>query len=89
MAAHSSGECEVTSTSYGWYRSAARVVLLGHGADEQHAGYGRHRTSFRNQVSLLLHLCLLVRTACNTTGLHSAVLSVQHCHSDTGQYWLE
>ena len=36
---------------HGWYRSAARVVLLGHGADEQHAGYGRHRTSFRNQVS--------------------------------------
>lgn len=34
----------------GWYRSAAKVVLLGHGADEQHAGYGRHRTSFRNQV---------------------------------------
>ena len=35
----------------GWYKSAARVVLLGHGADEQHAGYGRHRTSFRNEVS--------------------------------------
>ncbi len=29
------------------YRSAARVVLLGHGADEQCAGYGRHRTRFR------------------------------------------
>ena len=40
------------SIEYGWYKSAARVVLLGHGADEQHAGYGRHRTSFRNQVSL-------------------------------------
>ena len=39
------------TTSYEWYRSAARVVLLGHGADEQHAGYGRHRTSFRNHVS--------------------------------------
>ncbi|KAL0019585.1 hypothetical protein WJX79_003455 [Trebouxia sp. C0005] len=36
------------TTSYEWYKSAARVVLLGHGADEQHAGYGRHRTSFRN-----------------------------------------
>lgn len=35
----------------GWYKSAARVVLLGHGADEQHAGYGRHRTSFRTEVS--------------------------------------
>ncbi|PSC70217.1 asparagine synthetase domain-containing 1 [Micractinium conductrix] len=29
------------------YRSAARVVLLGHGADELCAGYGRHRTVFR------------------------------------------
>ena len=44
-------------TSYDWYKSAARVVLLGHGADEQHAGYGRHRTSFRNHVS---PYCLLV-----------------------------
>jgi len=29
------------------YRSEARVVFLGHGADEQCAGYGRHRTRFR------------------------------------------
>ncbi|GAB4823023.1 hypothetical protein N2152v2_010069 [Parachlorella kessleri] len=29
------------------YRSAARVVLLGHGADELCGGYGRHRTRFR------------------------------------------
>ena len=48
---------------HGWYKSAARVVLLGHGADEQHAGYGRHRTSFRNQVSPISlkpldHLCM-------------------------------
>jgi asparagine synthetase B (glutamine-hydrolysing) len=26
------------------YKSVARVVLLGHGADEQCGGYGRHRT---------------------------------------------
>ena len=32
------------------YRSAARVVLLGHGADELCAGYGRHRTRFRKQA---------------------------------------
>lgn len=32
------------------YRSAARIVLVGHGADEQCAGYGRHRTTFRNQA---------------------------------------
>ncbi len=30
-----------------FYGSAARVVLLGHGADEQCGGYGRHRTRFR------------------------------------------
>jgi asparagine synthetase B (glutamine-hydrolysing) len=30
------------------YRSAARCVFLGHGADELFGGYGRHRTRFRN-----------------------------------------
>jgi|AntAceMinimDraft_1070359.scaffolds.fasta_scaffold50398_1 asparagine synthetase B (glutamine-hydrolysing) len=29
------------------YRSGARVLLLGQGADEQCGGYGRHRTTFR------------------------------------------
>ena len=29
------------------YTSAARVILCGHGADEQCGGYGRHRTKFR------------------------------------------
>ena len=38
----------------GQYRSAARVVLLGHGADELCAGYGRHRTAFRHQVQNIL-----------------------------------
>ncbi len=32
------------------YRSCARVALLGHGADEQCGGYGRHRTTFRHKV---------------------------------------
>ena len=36
------------------YRSCARVALLGHGADEQCGGYGRHRTTFRHQV----HSCV-------------------------------
>jgi asparagine synthetase B (glutamine-hydrolysing) len=30
------------------YRSQARVVFLGHGADELFGGYGRHRTRFRS-----------------------------------------
>lgn len=30
------------------YTSQARVVLLGHGADEVFAGYGRHRTAFKH-----------------------------------------
>lgn len=34
----------------GAYTSTAKVVLVGHGADEQCAGYGRHRTKFRQQV---------------------------------------
>ncbi len=50
---------KAVTTSYEWYKSAARVVLLGHGADEQHAGYGRHRTSFRDHVS---PYCLHVHT---------------------------
>ncbi|XP_030484760.2 uncharacterized protein LOC115701178 isoform X1 [Cannabis sativa] len=30
------------------YRSKARILLVGSGADEQCAGYGRHRTKYRN-----------------------------------------
>lgn len=30
------------------YKSEARILLVGSGADEQCAGYGRHRTKFRN-----------------------------------------
>ena len=29
------------------YKSAARILLIGAGADEQCAGYGRHRTKYR------------------------------------------
>lgn len=35
----------------GTWTSQARVVLVGQGADEQCAGYGRHRTHFREGVS--------------------------------------
>ena len=34
------------------YRSAARAVLVGHGADELCGGYGRHRTRFREQARI-------------------------------------
>ena len=30
------------------YKSKARIVLVGSGADEQCAGYGRHRTKYRS-----------------------------------------
>ncbi|KAF3431594.1 hypothetical protein FNV43_RR26325 [Rhamnella rubrinervis] len=37
------------------YRSKARILLVGSGADEQCAGYGRHRTKFRQGSWLGLH----------------------------------
>ncbi len=40
------------------YRSCARVALLGHGADEQCGGYGRHRTTFRREVRFSHQHCI-------------------------------
>ncbi|KAI4328557.1 hypothetical protein L6164_020901 [Bauhinia variegata] len=37
------------------YKSKARIVLVGSGADEQCAGYGRHRTSYRRGSWMGLH----------------------------------
>ncbi|XP_019445895.1 PREDICTED: asparagine synthetase domain-containing protein 1 [Lupinus angustifolius] len=37
------------------YKSTARILLVGSGADEQCAGYGRHRTSYRRGSWLGLH----------------------------------
>ncbi|KAE8023129.1 hypothetical protein FH972_008872 [Carpinus fangiana] len=37
------------------YKSKARIVLVGSGADEQCAGYGRHRTKYRQESWLGLH----------------------------------
>ena len=50
LAAQAQGMLHGQAGHNGQYRSAARVVLLGHGADELCAGYGRHRTAFRHQV---------------------------------------
>lgn len=37
------------------YKSKARVLLVGSGADEQCAGYGRHRTKYKHGSWLALH----------------------------------
>lgn len=36
------------------YKSKARIVLVGSGADEQCAGYGRHRTKYRRERYALI-----------------------------------
>lgn len=37
------------------YKSEARILLVGSGADEQCAGYGRHRTKYKNSSWVGLH----------------------------------
>ena len=52
-AAASADALEGEASSYwagGIYHSVARIVLVGHGADEQCAAYGRHRSRFRTNV---------------------------------------
>eukprot|EP00899_Mesostigma_viride_P019034 jgi/Mesvir1/27131/Mv25132-RA.2 len=41
--------CSCRQSDPTWYRSPARVVIVGSGVDEQCAGYGRHRTKFRER----------------------------------------
>ena len=57
LAAQAQGMLHGQVEHNGQYRSAARVVLLGHGADELCAGYGRHRTAFRYQVQETNQTC--------------------------------
>ncbi|CAL5399297.1 unnamed protein product [Camellia sinensis] len=40
------------------YKSEARILLVGSGADEQCAGYGRHRTKYRNGSNIISWLGL-------------------------------
>jgi asparagine synthetase B (glutamine-hydrolysing) len=51
LAAQAEGELHGSGERF---RSAARVAMLGHGADELCGGYGRHRTAFRHQVRLCI-----------------------------------
>lgn len=39
--------CHLQDGSRYKYRSTSRVLIVGSGADEQCAGYGRHRTKYR------------------------------------------
>ena len=61
------------------YRSRARVVLLGHGADELCAGYGRHRTRFRLLVSsCLVLICASVLPRLKGTEAADEEAAAQH-----------
>lgn len=50
VGAETPGEGGAPYWAGGVFRSAARVVLVGHGADEQCGGYGRHRSRFRTHA---------------------------------------
>lgn len=42
------GHCKLHNNHQRYrYKSTARILLVGSGADEQCAGYGRHRTKYR------------------------------------------
>lgn len=49
------------------YKSDSRILLVGSGADEQCAGYGRHRTKYRQSrlVSIPISMWKAVVLCCN------------------------
>jgi hypothetical protein len=50
--------CHLQDGSRYKYRSTSRVLIVGSGADEQCAGYGRHRTKYRLGGYVYSSFCL-------------------------------
>lgn len=59
------------------YTSQARVVMLGHGTDEQCAGYGRHRTKFREGGRSFVLPPLFIKIPC--PGMVSCMQAWSQC----------
>jgi hypothetical protein len=71
------------------YRSCARVALLGHGADEQCGGYGRHRTTFCREVHIsnatVSDACFWTKGLAFSTGAATAALCFRDAYAQNQQ----